>query len=96
MSKKRSKASMKSGIFFFSSRRRHTRCSRDWNSDVCSSDLGYWDLVPTLYDLQTDPVEATDVYPARPEVVRAMFDRFKALTDEVATGAKQPKKGGAD
>src|SRR2546422_6475934 len=27
------------GIFFFSSRRRHTRCSRDWSSDVCSSDL---------------------------------------------------------
>src|SRR2546422_6989018 len=28
-------------FFFFSSRRRHTRCSRDWSSDVCSSDLGF-------------------------------------------------------
>src|SRR2546429_2351968 len=28
-----------SSCFFFSSRRRHTRCSRDWSSDVCSSDL---------------------------------------------------------
>src|SRR5687768_674037 len=28
-------------LFFFSSRRRHTRCSRDWSSDVCSSDLSY-------------------------------------------------------
>src|SRR5690554_6965133 len=28
-------------IFFFSSRRRHTRCGRDWSSDVCSSDLTY-------------------------------------------------------
>src|SRR3989449_5185546 len=28
-----------SSFFFFSSRRRHTRCSRDWSSDVCSSDL---------------------------------------------------------
>src|SRR3712207_2717449 len=28
-----------SGIFFFSSRRRHTRYWRDWSSDVCSSDL---------------------------------------------------------
>src|SRR5216684_8308683 len=28
-------------LFFFSSRRRHTRCSRDWSSDVCSSDLPY-------------------------------------------------------
>src|SRR2546429_1746810 len=26
-------------VFFFSSRRRHRRCSRDWSSDVCSSDL---------------------------------------------------------
>src|SRR3989442_11794280 len=26
-------------LFFFSSRRRHTRCGRDWSSDVCSSDL---------------------------------------------------------
>src|SRR5437660_12768800 len=27
------------GMFFFSSRRRHTRWPRDWSSDVCSSDL---------------------------------------------------------
>src|SRR5256884_1780793 len=31
--------SIYSWFFFFSSRRRHTRCSRDWSSDVCSSDL---------------------------------------------------------
>src|SRR5256884_3316346 len=42
-------------LFFFSSRRRHTRCSRDWSSDVCSSDLYPWkiltgrnDRLPTL------------------------------------------------
>src|SRR5262249_23330396 len=32
-------------IFFFSSRRRHTRLVSDWSSDVCSSDLPgdvYW------------------------------------------------------
>src|SRR2546430_2150277 len=28
------------GVFFFSSRRRHTRFDCDWSSDVCSSDLG--------------------------------------------------------
>src|SRR2546429_4232949 len=33
-----------SDSFFFSSRRRHTRCSRDWSSDVCSSDLSLGDL----------------------------------------------------
>src|SRR6266702_2968693 len=30
---------MKHLVFFFSSRRRHTRWPRDWSSDVCSSDL---------------------------------------------------------
>src|SRR3989442_2436828 len=32
-------------FFFFSSRRRHTRCGRDWSSDVCSSDLVSRDIV---------------------------------------------------
>src|SRR6266536_4611410 len=32
---------MSSMFFFFSSRRRHTRSTRDWSSDVCSSDLGH-------------------------------------------------------
>src|SRR5436309_4028937 len=31
--------SLLDALFFFSSRRRHTRFSRDWSSDVCSSDL---------------------------------------------------------
>src|SRR5690606_19915303 len=34
-----------STVFFFSSRRRHTRFSRDWSSDVCSSDLLVEDTV---------------------------------------------------
>src|SRR5437762_11359232 len=32
----------KHGVFFFSSRRRHTRYIGDWSSDVCSSDLKRW------------------------------------------------------
>src|SRR6266511_1177368 len=32
-------ARLSNSFFFFSSRRRHTRFSRDWSSDVCSSDL---------------------------------------------------------
>src|SRR5690606_39553809 len=35
----RSAVSLVFAFFFFSSRRRHTRFSRDWSSDVCSSDL---------------------------------------------------------
>src|SRR5256886_8809845 len=32
-------------VFFFSSRRRHTRFDCDWSSDVCSSDLGLRQVV---------------------------------------------------
>src|SRR5690625_6073287 len=32
-------------MFFFSSRRRHTRWPRDWSSDVCSSDLFFHDVL---------------------------------------------------
>src|SRR5258705_2302674 len=35
-------------FFFFSSRRRHTRCLSDWSSDVCSSDLLSLSLVAEL------------------------------------------------
>src|SRR5690606_41025389 len=35
---------------FFSSRRRHTRFSRDWSSDVCSSDLPFWRLDPAPFN----------------------------------------------
>src|SRR5699024_7744009 len=41
-------------LFFFSSRRRHTRSKRDWSSDVCSSDLPEYrealDFFKKLYD----------------------------------------------
>src|SRR5699024_12189833 len=36
-------------LFFFSSRRRHTRSKRDWSSDVCSSDL-----VPPVVQLSVE------------------------------------------
>src|SRR5699024_11330216 len=35
-------------VFFFSSRRRHTRSKRDWSSDVCSSDLA-WRITALIY-----------------------------------------------
>src|SRR6266511_4916932 len=37
-------------FFFFSSRRRHTRFSRDWSSEVCSSDL-----IAAIGDLHCEP-----------------------------------------
>src|SRR5690625_3060236 len=51
-------------IFFFSSRRRHTRWPRDWSSDVCSSDLTQF--APQVYDcvnviaLAAEAAESTD------------------------------------
>src|SRR5690606_40988106 len=38
-------------IFFFSSRRRHTRFSRDWSSDVCSSDLSHTHKLARDYNI---------------------------------------------
>src|SRR5215207_5901316 len=51
-------------FFFFSSRRRHTRSTRDWSSDVCSSDLrlAAWG---TCFDgqlsMQTDPERLDEI-----------------------------------
>src|SRR5438046_7348099 len=42
-------------LFFFSSRRRHTRLVSDWSSDVCSSDLGRVDAVWYGSDKNVDP-----------------------------------------
>src|SRR6266516_5655978 len=39
-------------VFFFSSRRRHTRSYGDWSSDVCSSDLLAW--TPDHMELPTE------------------------------------------
>src|SRR2546430_13369249 len=42
-------------VFFFSSRRRHTRFDCDWSSDVCSSDLvlnaGFIEQTSQLFDV---------------------------------------------
>src|SRR5690606_40749053 len=52
--------------FFFSSRRRHTRFSRDWSSDVCSSDLA-----------TIERIEATDEYVGYEQQHRVQF-QFEA------------------
>src|SRR5690606_41071623 len=40
-------------FFFFSSRRRHTRFSRDWSSDVCSSDLRIYSFMMVSCDFMS-------------------------------------------
>jgi arylsulfatase A len=55
---------------------------------------GYWDLIDTMYDLQADPAETTDLYPARPEVASSLSARLALLADEIAHNGKRPKRGG--
>src|SRR3989442_11284387 len=43
-------------LFFFSSRRRHARCGRDWSSDVCSSDLTFDLNISQKGGIQAGPV----------------------------------------
>src|SRR2546429_2411283 len=51
-------------FFFFSSRRRHTRCSRDWSSDVCSSDLtGTTKLTFSMESIASREKNATVIMP---------------------------------
>src|SRR5690606_40344738 len=64
--------------FFFSSRRRHTRFSRDWSSDVCSSDLRVID---------GDPRDPAENLALSPDGRRAVFTQDGALKlRTVATG----------
>ena len=49
-------------FFFFSSRRRHTICSRDWSSDVCSSDLSSTDATITNISIKEKQDYLTPIY----------------------------------
>src|SRR5436305_13732811 len=60
--------------FFFSSRRRHTRCGRDWSSDVCSSDLYWWFPPVSFLGYRGPDLSArvrTDRYPQFLRMVRS-------------------------
>src|SRR3989337_3102310 len=46
-----------SQLVFFSSRRRHARCCRDWSSDVCSSDLEHTSELQTAYEMLPSGVQ---------------------------------------
>src|SRR5258705_6776871 len=48
-------------FFFFSSRRRHTRCLSDWSSDVCSSDLLASGSAERRTDIACDVTKPADV-----------------------------------
>src|SRR6266536_3956438 len=54
--------------FFFSCRRRHTRSTRDWSSDVCSSDLERRDIWSRVFPPQAEVEELDLDFLARLEI----------------------------
>src|SRR5690348_18151511 len=60
-------------FFFFSSRRRHTRWTGDWSSDVCSSDLN-------VADNQVGPLLSK---------LKTCFDKFRTYVSEIPTDDEQ-------
>src|SRR2546429_1291189 len=65
-------------FFFFSSRRRHTRCSRDWSSDVCSSDLDF-----RITREMVLPDGVTDDYHCSAGAQRSFFRKKSAAENRV-------------
>src|SRR5438045_4663211 len=66
--------------FFFSSRRRHTRCLSDWSSDVCSSDLAGAARVrrgARPLSGPADSAESADVSVAAPAAAATPKRRFR-------------------
>src|SRR2546429_5543130 len=49
--------------FFYSGGRRHTRCSRDWSSDVCSSDL---EVALPAFEFSADVSEGVGIFRRHP------------------------------
>src|SRR5690554_3351740 len=68
-------------FFFFSSRRRHTRCGRDWSSDVCSSDLTLEALAHQVVIEKGLIISTLDA--RRMEVYSAVFDKSYSLIRQV-------------
>src|SRR5260370_19094199 len=79
-------------VFFFSSRRRHTRFKCDWSSDVCSSDL--------LKSTAKDPSAAVDSVIKRNDLAKKDIELERlnmALRDNILTPeARAEGLGGVD
>src|SRR5438876_3841685 len=93
------------GFFFFSSRRRHTRWTGDWSSDVCSSDLvtrpGYVQSDQSL-TLEDDPRPRNVIVALNPTgaISGRIFDEYGepvigAERSEERRVGKECRSGGA-
>src|SRR3712207_7062143 len=68
-------------VFFFSSRRRHTRYWRDWSSDVCSSDLSAFPQIMVYSIKKRDAVDrlftsCSEKQPARTPPSTLLLSRY--------------------
>src|SRR5207247_7890569 len=79
-------------VFFFSGRRRHTRSTRDWSSDVCSSDLGTWTRASFAIASLTAPMPPS----ACPQVPRLPLTSPKARSEERRVGKECSVRWGAE
>src|SRR3989440_8292180 len=82
-------------LFFFSSRRRHTRSDRDWSSDVCSSDLLRASVASSAIATSFEGVVALDAALARKATVTGNPVRPMVLA-AAALPYAAPSAAGAD
>src|SRR6266513_4252418 len=73
-------------LFFFSSRRRHTRSKRDWSSDVCSSDLVEPHALDPAGSQPRQHVGSEDAILLGDELVHPAFDGGELLGGREAVG----------
>src|SRR5256885_3552148 len=69
-------ASTDSILFFFSSRRRHTRLQGDWSSDVCSSDLHNFGILAESRGLRLSAVDTRCVVRSDEALLRRILQNF--------------------
>src|SRR5690606_41333884 len=69
-------------FFFFSSRRRHTRFSRDWSSDVCSSDLWVTSSGHTAYNSDWSIDEENSTKPSLSKITSGNAETFRLERSE--------------
>src|SRR5688572_33287788 len=76
-------------MFFFSSRRRHTRFDCDWSSDVCSSDLKNMERITTVNaEIEIPLSDAVKAVEARVGDMRLPADFTVGFGTEVEEQAK--------
>ena len=74
-------------FFFFSSRRRHTRCSRDWSSDVCSSDLAKIDqnrkksCYDEIYNIEKNCADRITLVSSKSRITQLLVGEYYVLKD---------------